>query len=271
MKQEEKHEWINKNIKDIPINAFLKNLKNIPDTMENAIVLADKLKFVLQIEAGLPGMKIINPFDVLVAGIECGKPIFSKTISNILDNYISRINLGLGGKKVSILVDVSGSMNGSRMEVVSRYFAFMFPPLANSDVKLYAFNTRVTDMNHLVKGLKVSNPLAIREAIKVNFKANGGTSLADSVRTINDKDNPDLIVVFSDEVSWADKGENFIEKLDVPGNIIAVNPDVIDNYSAFSQRKPNLIKVSGLDAKILFYMPLLGNFNVFKDWLKSQL
>jgi hypothetical protein len=195
-----------------------------------------------------------------------------------LGNFVSKVELGLEGADVSVLIDISGSMGpyyargGEQgIHIAAKYMSLLLPMLKDSNLKLYAFNTRVinkTDRVPLYKRMSVS-PVAVKDMFLQDFAINGGTSLADSVREVAKQDNPDLLIVISDEVSWADKyGQNTVAMFDVGVSVIAINPYPQGQFTVFDPHKP-IVRLSSLDAKIFYYIPMLANFNKFKSWLKN--
>lgn len=269
LNKEQKDDWINENVNSIPLNAFIRNLSNIPSTDENVKIFKDKVSKALEIKDNFPGIRILNPFDLIQAAINCNKPKFSQAISDALFIWFNGINLKLDDKKISILIDVSGSMRDTNIKTVASYLSILYPMIRNSNLKLFSFNTNVYDKTELTRQLNVANPLSIYHIILDQFKPDGGTSLADSMRNVYKHTEPDVLIVFSDEVSWADNNNSFVSTKDVPCNIIAINPAPISNFSAFHPSKPNLIRVAGLDAKIIYYISMLGNFNKFKEYIKT--
>lgn len=262
-----KKEWISNNLENIPINATVRNIKSIDDTAKNLETLSNKLKRGLRVENGFPIVKVLNPFDVLVAGLNSDSADKMKIIDKALSEFVNSVDLGMSGKRISILVDVSGSMMGSNIDIVAKYFAFLFPMLKGADIRLYAFNTRVIDMNKVVEIYKYNSDSIINvyNLVRKDFRISGGTALADSIRKVNANDNPDLLIVFSDEISWADSQDNFVRNISTP--TIAINP-VPAGSTVFNPTK-SVIKMSSIDAKIFYYIPILANFGKFKDWIKS--
>lgn len=276
----EKKEWIDKNIGKIPFNALIRNLNSVPNTEDNERVLDERLKRGLRVENGLPVVKVANPFDVLTAGVNTNHTEFMEVIDNRLGEFMAGVDLGLANKRVSVLVDVSGSMgpgysryynqgthvNG--IDIVADYISLLLPALRYSDLNMYAFNTSVQDMSKHVPLFKrnMGSPITLRNLFLDKFSVHGGTSLADAVRKVVKKDNPELLMVFSDEVSWADRGTNYV--FDVGTSVIAINPYPQGKFTVFDPHKP-IVKLSALDAKIFYYIPILSNFGQFKKWLKD--
>ncbi len=264
--KEEKQKWIEQNIAQIPFNALLRNLRNVPYSKKNAEILLNRLKKALRVENGLPAVKVANPFDVLQAGLNSGKAQYINIVDSVLQEYLNGIDLVEDGAKVSILVDVSGSMNRHAIDIVGQYISLIFPTLRNANVKLYAFNTKVKDKSKLVALYQSMTPSAIREMFYRDFKIYGGTALADAIREVKAQDDPDLMIVFSDEVSWADERANRV--FDAGVNIIAINPYPQGQFTVFAPNIP-VVKISAIDAKIFYYIPMMVNFKKFKEWLKN--
>jgi len=267
---EEKKEWVSQNISKIPFNALIRNLRNVDATDENSELLYRRVKKALRVENGLPVVKVANPFDILTAGLNSNNAQFMTMIDLALEEFLSEVELVDDGTKVSILIDVSGSMgfHGHQgVDVASDYLALLMPTLRNADVHLYAFNTRVIDKTDRVALYKRNKPITIRDMAHGDFIPNGGTSLAESVKHVVSIDQPDLLIVMSDEVSWADAG-GVNRIFDVGCGVIAINPAPQGRFTVFAPHLP-VIKVSSLDAKIFYYIPMMVNFNKFKTWLKN--
>jgi hypothetical protein len=272
--KKEKREWVAKNISKIPLNALIRNLRNVPQTRDNAKLLYRRLQKALRIEAGLPVVKVANPFDILTAGLNSGYELFIGAADLALEEFLSEVELVDTGTNISILVDVSGSMSSGWMgnryggiDVAGDYMALLMPTLRNANVNLYAFNTQIEDKSDRVALYKRNSPVTIRELFLKDFVVDGGTALAQSVREVANKDNPDLLIVLSDEVSWADAdGANRV--FDVGCSVIAINPYPQGRFTVFAPHLP-VIKVSALDAKIFYYIPMMTNFKSFKKWIKN--
>lgn len=264
--KEEKKEWVEQNLAKIPFNALIRNLRNVPHSNANAQILFERLEKALRVEAGLPVVKVANPFDVLQAGLNSGYAGFINASDSALMQFLSEVKLVDEGTKVSILVDVSGSMTGAGVDTAGQYIALLFPTLHNADVKLYAFNTTITDRTNLVALYQSMTPSSVREMFRRDFRPRGGTALADSVRAVTKQDSPDLLIVLSDEVSWADEISNRI--FDVGASVIAINPFPQGRFTVFAPNMP-VIKISSIDAKIFYYIPMMANFGKFKSWIKN--
>ncbi len=273
--KEEKKEWVAKNLSKLPFNALIRNLRNIEPTAENVKTLEKRVNKALRIEGGLPVVKVANPFDLLNAGLNCGHAEFLAVIDKALGNYLSQVDLVGKGLKISVLVDVSGSMSsswhrrgpsGGGIDVASDYIAMLYPTFRNADVRQYAFNTKIKDKSDRVALYKTLNPIALREMFLNDFPVNGGTALADSIRKVVAQDSPDLLIVLSDEVSWADEASNRVFDVGVP--IIAINPYPQGRFTVFAPNMP-VVKISSIDAKIFYYIPMMANFGKFKKWLKN--
>ena len=276
--EQEKKAWVGVNLAKIPFNALIRNLTNVEVTSENLITLSNRFTSGLRVVNGLPSVKVANPFDLLTAAENSKSDKIMSIADQALGNFVSKVELGLEGADVSVLIDISGSMGpyyargGEQgIHIAAKYMSLLLPMLKDSNLKLYAFNTRVinkTDRVPLYKRMSIS-PVAVKNMFLSDFAINGGTSLADSVREVAKQDNPDLLIVISDEVSWADKyGQNTVAMFDVGVSVIAINPYPQGQFTVFDPHKP-IVRLSSLDAKIFYYIPMLANFNKFKSWLKN--
>lgn len=271
--KEEKKEWVEKNIENLPFNALIRNLRNVPYTKKNAELLKRRLSRALRTEAGLPVVKIANPFDILSAGLNSGYEEFMEVVDEALGEFLTNIELVDNGTKVTFLVDISGSMssywnNEGGINIAAEYFALLYPTLKNAEITQYAFNTRISNRSGKVALYRrnIKSPVTIKSLFFKDFKTGGGTSLAGAVRKVVKLEAPDLLIVLSDDVSWADQKSNRV--FNVGCNVIAINPYPQGNFTVFSQNIP-VIKISSLDAKIFYYIPLMANFGKFKNWIKN--
>ena len=62
------------------------------------------------------------------------------------------------------------------------------------------------------------------------------------------------------------KNVNLVLDTGVP--TIAINPSPYSSGTVFDPEKP-IVKLSAIDAKILYYIPALVSFRKFKEWIKS--
>lgn len=268
--QKDKTDWIKNNLTNLPINALIRNLRSLDDTVETLDNLERKLSSGLRSVNGIPVVKVVNPFDVLTAGINCGNTNIMNVIDRVLGDFIYNNNLGLSGLNISFVVDISGSMSMGGINIAGDYMALLLPMLQNNTIRLYAFNTRVHDRTNRLPTYRLNfrSPITLRTLFMSDFRANGGTSLADAVREVSRSDRPDLMIVISDEVSWADRhGYSRLPSVDT--SILAINPYPQGKFTAYNPKEPKVIKVSSLDAKVLYYIPIMADFNKFKNWLKE--
>lgn len=264
----EKKAWIGSNLERLPFNALIRNLTNVDATDENLAVLAERFTKGLRVVNGLPAVKVANPFDLLTAARNSGNHKIMEVADLALGEFVSKVDLGLDGADVSVLIDISGSMSGNGRVVAADYMAMLIPMLLESNLKMYAFDTRVFDRTKSVAQYKrlAHVPSALRDLVYRDFEPYGGTSLADAVRRVSSQDDPDLLIVISDEVSWADNQYTRVNIFDVGVNIIAINPAPQGKFTVFDPRKP-IVRLSSLDAKIFYYIPMLTNFKKFKEFL----
>lgn len=272
----EKEAVISENLDNTSINALIRNLRNVDPSVENVAVLTKRFNEVLRVVGGIPDIRIVNPFDLLKAGLNATSVKIADVIDNALYNYMSKTET-LAGKKVTILVDVSGSMTPTDTEVVALYMALLSPMFREADLQIRMFGNKTRyDDREVTNAYKFNKSLVANYgSLKTQFRSrNEGTALADAV-AIADKGNPDLIVVFSDEVTWADVGfsnrawNSARTTVHVDTPVLAINPRP-KGFTAFDPNS-NTLRIGSLDAKIFYYMPLLANEKQFNAWVLSLL
>lgn len=266
----DKDAWIAENIERIPINALLRNLTNVPKDRNVHSALVRRVRDVLQLENGLPVIKIVNPFDVIKASINCNDQSLRRDLDAVISEYAHNLNLGLKGKKITFLVDVSGSMGGgwhndneSGTYIASLYLSLLIPALSDGNtISFYTFDTSVKK--------EKADAFALMSSLNVYYRAmevltpRGGTALVTSAKKVVADSNPDLLVVISDEVTWADTDNTVGWKFANNANpyVIMVNP-YPSGGTVFSKTN-KVAKISSLDAKLLYYIPALYDFSSFK-------
>lgn len=275
LSKDEKKAVIGENLDKTPINALIRNLRNVSVTAENIATLSKRFNEVLRVVGGIPDIRVVNPFDLLKAGLNATSVKIAGVIDNALYKYMSQVDT-LEGKKVTFLVDISGSMNPSDTEVVALYMALLSPALRDADLQIRMFGNKTRyDKREVTNAYKFSKSLVANFGnLKTQFRSRReGTALADAV-SIADKSNPDLIVVFSDEVTWADKGFSsgwggIRTTVNANAPVLAINPRP-KGFTAFDPNS-NTLRIGSLDAKIFYYMPLLANEGQFNSWVMSLL
>lgn len=267
LSKEEKNAVVEENLEKAPINALIRNLRSINPSDKNLLILGKRLGDVLRVVSGIPDIRIVNPFDLLKAGLYGTSAVLADVIDSTLYKFMSQVET-LKGKKVKFLVDISGSMTPDDTDVVALYMALMSPMFRESELEIRKFGSTLRrDERDVTNAYKFSKSIISNYGmIKRTFgKQNEGTALADAVR-VAAQDNPDLIVVFSDEVTWQDGGSTIIN-VGVP--VVAINPRP-NAFTAFDPRS-NTLRLGSLDAKIFYYVPLLANENQFNSWVLSLL
>jgi hypothetical protein len=265
----DKKAWINENIDAIPSVALVRNMNNVPKTAYAK--LEARLSKMLRVgEDGLPIVKVANPFDIMTAGLHAKDSEVIAITDRALSKFVNGVNLINKGNKISFLIDVSGSMHTSGIEVGISYLSLLIPMMKQGSLKLWKFNTQLNDVSNLLPMLvrNSESPITISTLLRNELKANGGTALATSIRSVADIDNPDLIVVISDEITWAEHDTRIYN--DLGCKVVSINPAPFGRVTAFAP-DANVIKISGLDAKILYYIPFLVRFNEFKEQIKNSL
>jgi len=268
---QDKQEWIASNVEKIPINALLRNLTSVPNDREIHKVIARRVEEVLKVENGLPVIKIVNPFDIIKASINCKNQLLRADLDSVLNNYARKLDLGVKDSKVTFLVDVSGSMGGGWMgrdrddsgtDIAALYLSFLFPALAEANtIHFYTFDTSTKKEN--ADAYRLMTPLNVYYSAKKDLNPRGGTALVDSAKRVVAKTDPDILIIISDEVTWADTDKTVgwtFEKNAHP-YVIMINP--FPSGGTVFNKTNKVVKLSSLDAKLLYYIPALYDFKAF--------
>lgn len=282
--REEKQETIQKSLADMGLNEVLRNLRSIDPTKENRKTIMEKVVRSLRIENGIPVVKVCNPFDVLEAALCCGEPSFRTELSDALGKFIQDIDLGFTGKKVAVMIDISGSMRYVGLPLAAKYMALMGPALLKNDLVVTAFDTACHDRTEsFFTNMRKyrEDPVSAYDYILRTFQAGGGTSLVECTRQVLEKHNQDILIILSDEITWADQRPvayigNLNEKIQtldqhlLRANIPAllINPAMTGQSAVYVS--PKVMRVSSLDAKIFYYLNLISDFGRFKKEIVAK-
>jgi hypothetical protein len=267
LSEKEKTLWVTSNLSKLPLNSLIRNLASIEDTEENLRIIRARLLNAMRVENGYPIVKVFNPFDLLNL---LDSKISDRKLYIILDvitAFVNAIDLGIEGKKIKFLVDISGSMRGESIANAKKYFMLLVPMLKGKNkLSFSSFNTHLYSLDNVI-GNNKNDVYSIFNYFNQVFTLSGGTSLLDSIKKVIDTEHPDLVVVFSDEITWAD-ADVVSPKLNFGVPIIAVNPAPNSSGTAFNP-KNKIVRLSSIDAKILYFIPALTDFSAFKSWIKS--
>ena len=292
---EEKREFVQKSIDKIPINALIKNLSFLKP--EDAPELKKRLTSMFKSGSGL---RFINPFDLIFLeseehrGYNSGvrvNPEIRFVCDEILNTYVA---FNCPAKNPVILYDRSGSMAdnfctnkvlGNSGHRIGSKFLALLNGLFLRDFRFYTFASggyawnrnnnhsnlpaAIIDVTQQFKAnysIEVG-PNALARKIKQSIDCDGGTELLEAIRwTVQNNPQMDLFIIITDEQSWADPNSIEAYRRMIPdrlnGKVLLINV----NPSQKSVFKPSakIVRISGLDGKIIKLIEALVDFDSFK-------
>jgi len=278
---EAKQEYVEKNIKDIPINALIKNLSFIgPDSVNEV-----KARLESIFKSG-QGMRFINPFDLILleslhhrgynTEVRVNQPILDM-LDQILMKYVS---FELSAQKPVILYDRSGSMEGGGHRIGSKFLALM-NNLFSKDYKFYTFSSgsrsglpaNIVDITESFKNMVSRGPNEVARQIQSSINCDGGTELLRAMKwTIENNLEMDLFIIITDEVTWSESSNIEAYRRIIPdklaGKVLLINVD--PSQKSIFKPSAKIIRLSGLDGKILQMVKAIADFDQFKKDIIAQ-
>lgn len=272
---EQKREFLTNRIATLNFNELVRNLRNVDLTPQALAELSGRFVNDLRVVAGIPQVKVANPFDLLTAGLAHGDRKLLGVVDEALTNWASQLDLGLTNMKVVVQIDRSGSMGpgygtddgDAGWGIGSQLLTMLYPALRNSQVDLGWFGSQthwVKTPPHYAR-LADASLASLHEVLTKDFHhLNQGTAIADMMREAVQR-NPDFIIVITDDVSWADNYGPRVPRNNIP--TLVVNTDPQSDFTSFDPNEPHIVRIAGLDPKIFYYIPMLTDFNAFRQWV----
>jgi len=292
-----KLEFIQKSIKNLPINSLIKNLSFL--TAAQAPELKTRLKSIFKSGNGL---RFINPFDLIFLesvdhrghnqSVRVDPEIVAVCDEVLKEFVIFKCN----AKKPVILYDRSGSMvderDGGIAHRVGSKFLSMLNGLFLKDFRFYTFSASHTwgcynqqeksylpasilDVTAKFKEESVLNlgPNAIANKIQDKIHCEGGTELLEAMQwTIKNNPEMDLFIVITDEMTWAETHLIEAYRRMIPeylaGKVLLIN--VAPSQVSVFKPTEKIIRISGLDGKIIKLIEAVTDFDGFKKRLIEQ-
>jgi len=262
----DKYEFLTENLESLPINQLIRNLSKFK--ANDAKRIEARLNSIFSSGSAL---RFLNPFDLVgLSDTEVQTPII-RALDRVLEQNIlidSNCNNPL------VLFDISGSMNYSGYITGSKFLSLILPNF--NSYNFYGFNTRdvnlTKDVNELIGGCG-PNQIFSKLSSYLRRLCFGGTALLDSMQAVLEKEaNTDLLIIVTDEETWAESQEITHFKRFLPkhlfGKTILINVEPTGK-TAFTPDS-EVVRMSGLDAKIFNYIPAIVNFDVFKKNIKKE-
>ena len=274
-----KKKFVQESMKNIPINALIKNLSFLTD--EDAPVLKERLEAIFKSGDGL---RFVNPFDLILLeslhfrGYNTEVRV-NQSILNILDQILKKyVSFELSAQKPVILYDRSGSMAGEGHRTGSKFLALV-DNLFSKDYKFYTFASSrwdqcgesetpaaIVDVTEHFKDLH-DGPNMIARHIQSSIKCYGGTELLEAAKwTVSQNPEMDLFIIITDEVTWAESVNIEIHRRIIPdhlaGKVLLIN--VAPAQKSVFKPTAKIVRISGLDGKILQMVKAITDFDQFK-------
>lgn len=247
----DKKAFITKNIKTIPINQLIRNLKFIEENFEFK-ELENLKSIIYERFNGFTNYRIFNVFDLITASLytkEFQKLIFD-TIKRYINNLTSKSTIDFD--KAAVLFDVSGSMGNDGIELGFKYLV-LFSALFES-IDTYLFSDELyDDYKSIGKELCKGNISKAKELLNDGYSEHSsGTALIDSLNELLKLNPARNIIVISDEVSWKEGSDliPLIKKLNLDlssKRVVLINPAVYEG-SVFNN---NIVGISSLTPNII--------------------
>lgn len=292
-----KQEFVQKSIKDLPINSLIKNLSFL--TAASAPELKSRLTSLFKSGNGL---RFINPFDLIFLesvdhrGYNQGVRV-DPEIVNVCDEVLKEfVTFECNARKPVILYDRSGSMkderDGGSAHRVGSKFLSMLNGLFLRDFRFYTFSARhswgcygrqenshlpaaILDVTAKFKEESVLGlgPNALAKRIQDKIQCEGGTELLEAMQwTIKNNPEMDLFVVITDEMTWAEPHLIEAYRRMIPeylaGKVLLIN--VAPSQTSVFKPTAKIIRISGLDGKIIKLIEAVTDFSGFKKRLIEQ-
>jgi len=264
-----KKQFVRESISTIPINALIKNLSFL--SKDEASPLYNRLKSIFESNSGL---RFINPFDLIfLQNSEFSyeqvniDPEIIKVCDSILTKFVS---FNCKCKNPVILYDNSGSMNCNGHRIGSKFLS-LFNDIFTKNYKFYTFNSQIYDITNSFSISTSINQLATD--LFQNIKCYSDTALMDSIKyTVQKNPNMDLFIIITDEETWVDQNNIEAYRKIIPdnlaGKVILVN--VSPNLTSVFKVQEKVIRISGIDGKIIKLIEAITNFDSFKNYIIQQ-
>jgi hypothetical protein len=289
-------DFVEDNLEKIAINELITNLSNIELNAKNIGIIGRRLSSIFN-DAG--ALRFLNPFDLLMIGprklpksteryyfereawgVAIKDTGFKTLVDNLLiENFINTINIK--AKNPLIMFDISGSMQGDPAKMGIKVLSFLLPILGRftNSVQYFDFGNRIYDISSTMNPLLKKTPYEVAEFLCKKYEnLPEGTALLSCLQSAisaTKSKEIDGIIIISDEMTWADSKEALkgFRKI-IPDHLhkttflYNVNQAQTGGNTAI-EPSANISRVSGLDAKSLFLMEAMFDFDSFKNKIIS--
>ena len=280
LKNHQKREYISNNINNIPINALIRNLKQIDPKDSNKLFLRLDNAFTNAYT------RFINPFDLLHIKYKYDTltttdidPEIKSVCSRILQkHFLFEFDSGLN---TLYMIDVSGSVyqDPSSFQTQIKYLTCLKENLKSEGSRIYGFSNKDYDLD-IFKEFAKLDPYSFafeisNYLIKHKHFLIGNTNFSDSVK-ICLRNNPNInsLIVITDEGFNAGSNNlinsNFMYKHGINNRSVIININKLPKGKTPFEQKQSFIKIYGHDGKNLARISAMFNFENFKNKIKNQ-
>lgn len=292
----EKQEFVKLNVSKLPINSLIKNLSFLEGN--DAGKLKTRLTSLFQDGSA---MRFINPFDLIflesIDHRNYNKSVrVPQEIEDVCDEVLKKfISFECKAQMPVILYDRSGSMEGEGHRTGSKFLSMLNGLFTLRDFRFYTFASKnyggygasagkIRNNTILPAGIEdvTSNfidmpssfgPNAIAKTIQNLIVCNGGTELMNAVEwTVKCHPLMDLFIIITDEATWADEFNIEAYRRVIPdhlaGKVLLIN--VAPNQKSIFKPSAKIVRISGLDGKIIKMIEALVDFDSFKKRMIEQ-
>lgn len=261
--QAEKRKFVQENIKNIPINALIKNLTFLRG--EDAPILEQRLDSAFQSGDGL---RFINPFNLILLGDD--EIQVDPKIIRVLDKMLQKyVHVNIETKKPLILYDNSGSMT-NEPHATGTKFITLLNQIFRKDFRLYTFNEDEKNITEEIKDIynqsRGMNEFAHEFYKKI--KCYYGTSLLKSMKNVlQECPEADLFIVVTDEVTWADGNAIESYRRVLPDRLLGrtILFNACPGVGSVFKPGAEITRLAGLSGRIIPLMKAISNFDNFKQ------
>ncbi|MDD4081822.1 MAG: hypothetical protein PHD05_00410 [Sphaerochaetaceae bacterium] len=264
-----KKQFVSESISTIPINALIKNLSFL--SKSDVTPLYNRLKSIFESEDSL---RFINPFDLIFMQGQFAENVnIAPEIVKVCDSILTKFALfNCKCENPVILYDKSGSMSEGGHYIGSKFLS-LFVNIFTKKFKFYEFDIRLFDNTNKILDFATLSPNILANNLYSKITCDGCTALLDSIKAVIDQ-NPqmDLFVIVTDEVTWADTQVIEEYRRIIPshlsGKVILVN--VSPTLGSVFKVDDKIVRISGLDGKIIKLIEAITDFDKFKKYIIQQ-
>lgn len=272
---EQKKKYVQQEISKIPINALIKNLSFLE--AKDAPVL--KKRLINLFESG-QGMRFINPYDlILMDSIEFDQYTSgvrtSEDIINVLDYILKRyVDVPIDAKRPLIMYDYSGSMQGQPHRTGTKFISLL-TSIFEQKFNFYIFDDKIKDITIDIDNM-YSNSSGVNDFARTFNKIiqpYNGTSLLECMKkTLSIHPQTDLLIIVTDEVTWAEPRYIEAYKRVLPEHLLGktILFNAAPGTGTVFKPSADITRLAGLSGMVLTMIRSIADFDNFKKQIISD-